>query len=424
MKTVRLLMGCLLAILLFLVTGPSAHAEEVKAKVNPLASLKRIKTTATDELILLNEAPAFQFVEGKRIEVATLARGSVYPILDITDDYYSFSYGNDRLYVLKESATTRPAASTYELLKSDYTVLTTARIPVYDLDKPGANIVAYVEPNMRMTVVRETAYYQVQMGGKRRFIEKQDTVKDSGVPVLMYHHMIENAAQSDMRNNRMVIDVKQFEEQMDYLVNNGWTAITMETFRAWKEKEIDLPRNVVVITFDDGILSTVVYAYPILKNYNMPAVSFAITGKIRQQAAPWDPATLQNVGLKEIRETADVFDYQHHTHYYHLMNKEKGLPFLLTESYEAILADLEQGKFQLGKAFEGDTERVKYLAYPFGQYNETTLRAVTDAGIRYAFTTNTGNVRLGDSPLELNRQGIAPEHTLADFEAKLLNTFK
>ena len=53
MKTIRLLMGCLLAISLFLVTGPSAHAAEVKAKVNPLASLKRIKTTATDELILL-----------------------------------------------------------------------------------------------------------------------------------------------------------------------------------------------------------------------------------------------------------------------------------------------------------------------------------------------------------------------------------
>ncbi len=413
----------MLAVSLFLFTGFTSNAAEVKP--NPLAKLKRIKTTSTEELLLVEDALAFQFIEGKRIEVATLTRDSVYPILDKTEKYYMISYGNDRLYILKDSAIIQPSDRTYELLKSEYTVLTSSRIPVFDQQQSGANIVAYIKPNMRMTVVRETAqFYQVQIGGKGRFIRKSDTVMDSGVPVLMYHHMIENAAQSDMRANRMVIDVKQFEEQMDYLVKNGWTAISMETFRQWKEKEIDLPRNVVLITFDDGILSTVKYAYPILKNYNMPAVSFLITGKVRQQAAPWDSATLQNVGLKEIRETSDVFDYQHHTQYLHLKNKENGLPLMLTESYDAIFEDLEAGKHQLAKAFEGDTERVKYLAYPFGQYNATALQAVADSGIRYAFTTNTGNVRIGDPPLELNRQGIAPVHTLKDFEAKLLNTFK
>jgi peptidoglycan/xylan/chitin deacetylase (PgdA/CDA1 family) len=95
-----------------------------------------------------------------------------------------------------------------------------------------------------------------------------------------------------------------------------------------------------------------------------------------------------------------------------------------TESYEAILKDIQNGSAQLGKAFSNDTVRTKYLAYPFGHYNQITIQAAQDAGMRLAFTTMTGNVKLKDSPYELKRQGIAPYHSMEDFIKKLEGTYK
>ena len=377
------------------------------------------------EIKLLKDTPAFQFVEGKRYVVATLLKSTVYQLLGEDEAYYQLSYGNDKIYIGKDSVIKRSTDAVLKPIKSEHTVLTESFVEVFETGEPSANIVARIHPNMRVVVLDVSeSYYRIQIGGKDRFIRKEGTVEDSGLPVLMYHHMIENAAYSGQHTNRMVIDVRQFEEQMDFLVENGWTAISMTTFQQWKEKVIDLPAKVVLITFDDGILSTVKYAYPILKERNMPAVSFLITGKIRQEADQWDPKTLQNIGLKEIKATSDVYDYQHHAHYFHLFKKGTTDGLMITESYEAIMQDLEDGKHQMAKAYEGNTERVISLAYPFGHYNETTLRAVKDSGINYAFTTNPGNVTLGDPPLELSRQGIAPEHSLADFEAKLKNTFE
>ena len=156
----------------------------------------------------------------------------------------------------------------------------------------------------------------------------------------------------------------------------------------------------------------------------MPAVSFIITGKVRQQAEPWNPNALQNVGIKEIKETKDLFDYQHHSHYFHTFEVGRpGVGKMMTRSKEEIIADLEAGKRQLAKAFDGDTERVDTLAYPFGQYDTKVIEAARTAGMKYGFTTKPGTVLLKDNPMTFNRQGIAPEHTIKDFERKLNNTY-
>ncbi|MCZ2257594.1 polysaccharide deacetylase family protein [Sporosarcina sp. G11-34] len=333
-------------------------------KIVTYQDLKGIAFSSTEEIELVEDAAAYQLLEDKRIEVATLLKSTAYPLLGEDEEYYQINFGNDRIYILKKDAVKQPANAEFETFKSEYTVLSESSLEVLDTAERGAKVVARINPDMRVVVLEEIkSRYRIQIGGMDRYIYKKDTVEDSGVPALMYHHMIENAAQSSQSTNRMVIDVKNFEEQMDFLVKNHWTPISMQTFQQWKEKEIDLPKKVVLLTFDDGILSTVKYAYPILKAHNMPAASFLIMGKIRQEAAPWDPETLQNVGLKEIKATTDVYDYQHHTHYFHVFKKGTSEGLMITDSYEAIMQDLDDGKHQLAKAFDGDTERVTSLAY-------------------------------------------------------------
>lgn len=100
----------------------------------------------------------------------------------------------------------------------------------------------------------------------------------------------------------------------------------------------------------------------------------------------------------------------------HLRDPESKLPYYMVKTYEEILEDTSRGKVLLEKEHVGE---IKYLAYPFGQYNETSIQAILDAGIELAFTTEPGYVQIGDDPYMLKRQGVAPHHSLDDFIRKV-----
>ena len=412
--------------MLFVLDGgiiePSEPSEPSEPTPNPEPAPEPQPEPNGLTLETIEKAKGFQWIEGKRLTVLEINEGVTLPILQETAQGYEVAFGNGTVTLLKESVRIQEGYVP-DVTKGKNTVLTKTLTPMR-LEAKG-KVIGTIQPDMRLVVLgEEGAQYRIQIGGLQAYVDKKDTVKDSGIPVLMYHHMLENAAQSSQKNNRMVIDVRQFEEQMDYLNRHNWTPITLNTFKSWKNGEMNLHKRVVLITFDDGILSTVKYAYPILKQYNYPAVSFLISGKLRQQAAPWDPDGLQNVGLKEMAMTEDIYNFQSHTHYMHVFKKGTREGLLLHSTKEEVYEDVMASKAQIAKGYAGDTSHIIALAYPFGQNTPAAREALKEAEIEFAFTTQPGTVLLGDDPLLLNRQGIAPEHTLKHFEQKLNNTFK
>lgn len=367
----------------------------------------------------------YEYFNDEKIGFATFMKGQTYRILSEDDKFYHVPFGNGFLYVDKKYAQRVTLPIQAALPDGTSTVIPKTRIYVKSLPKNNSYSLGLVNPNIRIPVIKEVdGYYEVNFGGTKGYIEKLQANKDTGIPVLMYHHMMYDKAQSDQANNHMTIEFSQFEEQMNYLKENKWKTITMEQLDGWLGYTNNLPDKVVAITFDDGVTSTVNLAYPLLKDLNFHATSFVITGKIRQSSDYWKANNLQYVGLKEIMETTDVYDYQHHSHNMHHYTPGTNAGMFKTESYEDIKTDLLNGQAQLGKAFSNDIQRTKYLAYPFGHYNQTTIDAAHDAGIRLAFTTIRGNVKLNDPPYELKRQGIAPNLTIKDFSFKLNGTNK
>ena len=67
-----------------------------------------------------------------------------------------------------------------------------------------------------------------------------------------------------------------FEQQIKYLHDNDYHAITLEQFDAYMRGEGDLPDRPVLITFDDGYVDNYEDAYPILKKYHMRGTIFLI----------------------------------------------------------------------------------------------------------------------------------------------------
>jgi len=73
--------------------------------------------------------------------------------------------------------------------------------------------------------------------------------KNTGVPVLMYHML------SDWSPRRpLAVPVKEFERQMWYLQQRGYTVMPLATMLARLSSDEPLPPKTVALTFDDGYM--------------------------------------------------------------------------------------------------------------------------------------------------------------------------
>ena len=109
-------------------------------------------------------------------------------------------------------------------------------------------------------------------------VKKRPLVHKDGVAVLNYHFFYRNSGCSS--DNCM--EISKFEEQLSYLKENGYKALTMKEFVDYMYGNIDVPEKSVLITIDDGALGTGAHngnlLIPALEKYQMHATLFLITG--------------------------------------------------------------------------------------------------------------------------------------------------
>lgn len=94
------------------------------------------------------------------------------------------------------------------------------------------------------------------------------------LPVIVYHH-VNNLGED--------ITESQFEEQVRYLADAGYRTVFLSD---WVIGDITADGKTVAITFDDGFLDNWVYAYPILKKYELKATIFVTTVRGRDDLEP------------------------------------------------------------------------------------------------------------------------------------------
>lgn len=233
------------------------------------------------------------------------------------------------------------------------------------------------------------------------------------IPVLMYHHIMEPNHIKEMKQeqNASVISNIQFEEQMKFLNDNGFYVATLDELKQFIEGKKELPKKTVVITFDDGYLSNVTYAYPILKQYDFKATIFMIGTYMFGDTAKYDFKKLQFLKLKDLNKYKDVFSFESHTYDLHRLNdNNKGL--LIASSKKDVLNDITKNKELLG---------AKYLAYPFGQRNPSAIKALKETSHEMAFTIENGYVTKDSNKIyELPRFGILPDTSMEEFKKIVL----
>ena len=216
-----------------------------------------------------------------------------------------------------------------------------------------------------------------------------NSLGSKGLPVLMYHFFYDKNNGKAKDNNW--IEISDFEKQLKYLADNNYYFPTWEEVEKYIDNKQELPEKSIVITVDDGDASFFELAVPVLNKYNIDATSFVITGWYGYRAG----------------ETRENVVYESHTDSMH-ESGANGKGLMLSWSYNNILEDLKKSSEILGGS--------DIFCYPFGQYNETDIKAVKEAGYKLAFTTQEGRVKKGAKKYELPRVRISKNTELEYFK--------
>jgi peptidoglycan/xylan/chitin deacetylase (PgdA/CDA1 family) len=217
----------------------------------------------------------------------------------------------------------------------------------------------------------------------------------AGIPVLNYHQ-INNKA-----HNALTLSSQEFEAQMAYLHEHNYTTISPDQLVDYLQYGKSLPPNPILITFDDGYEDNYRVAYPILQKYNFTATIFLITDFVssNNRYLTWNQ-------VKEMKENG--FSFASHTvSHISLTNaSDQELQSQLTKSREAMEWHLEQ--------------KIEYLAYPCGYYDQRVIKMAKQAGYRAAFTINLGRDTTTCGLFSLNRIPIFEgSHTFLHFWLRL-----
>lgn len=221
----------------------------------------------------------------------------------------------------------------------------------------------------------------------------EENHKTNGLAICMYHYVYDKSNPPEDLNNNY-IDVQTLEGELQYLTENNYYFPTWEEVRQYVSGEILLPEKSVVLTFDDGSASFLDLGVPLFNKYKVPVTSFLI--------ASYDGES------KVSKYASEYLTFQSHSYDMHRAGGNIGHGGIFPAmGHDEAVTDLQQSIQISGN---GDA-----FAYPFGDYTDSCVQAVKDAGFKCAVTTEYGRAKPGDNPLLLSRIRMLEGQSLESF---------
>ena len=206
------------------------------------------------------------------------------------------------------------------------------------------------------------------------------------VPVLVYHNV-------DYSGSDFSVTPEQLDAQCRWLIDNGYTSITVWQFWDAAMGYGTLPVNPIMLTNDDGWSSVMTFA-EILSRYGLVGNYFINN---------YSP-----LSADQIVTLSQYGPVQAHT-----ANHQ----YLSQFDYEGQLAEISQNVTYIEQI---TGQPVQFLAWPFGDYNASAIEAAAASGIIGAFgLSGTGCYLLGVDPYYVPRILMVVGDDLDTFAAKV-----
>lgn len=231
------------------------------------------------------------------------------------------------------------------------------------------------------------------------FITPPSAGKAAHVPILMYHHIEKLPATATPLQLSWTVTPQNFDDQMAWLVRNGFHTVKMAQLAAFLKGKEPLPTKPIVISFDDGWEDDYSAALPILRKYALLATFYVYTNPLgREHYLTW--AQLTEIAAAGMEIGSHTLSHPH----------------LRTLTPEDAKKEVAESKATLEKRLN---TRVTTFAYPFGEYNNTILDLVKRAGYESAVTIASGYEQRADALYQLHRIRISYGDSLQVFAQDL-----
>ena len=224
-------------------------------------------------------------------------------------------------------------------------------------------------------------------------------------PLMLMYHSVATTGEPEWP---WAVSLDRFNSQLDLLSSLGYRTATMADIAAGTTIVTDAPT--VVITFDDGYEDNLLAVETLLRR-DMTATWFIVSGSIGGEPAwPYDgrPAgrLMNATELRDIRAAGIEIGSHTVTHCRLTQASDDALMRELTDS-KAALEDV------LGS-------KVGSFAYPYGDCDERSVRAVRACGYQQACTTQTGWALRDGDPYTLRRLTVFNHDTASSLCRKLV----
>ena len=251
------------------------------------------------------------------------------------------------------------------------------------------------------SIIQKYCYWRGvrQVAGKTEFWQQLI----SGTLILMYHAI----GQPNEPAGPFVMPAHRFAKQISWLKKMSYQPISLAQFLECQRENRLPPARSVVITFDDGYADNYTMAFPILRQYGIPATIFLVTDFV-DLVNTWDQEVqLQGRPLMswtQIQEMAGQgIDFGAHSKTHHSLT---AIPLL--QAKDEITGSRRQLETKLDVP-------VTLFAYPYGEYNPSIQTVIQDAGFTAGCTIDTGLNCLITSSLGLRRAEVQGTDSLIRF---------
>ena len=231
------------------------------------------------------------------------------------------------------------------------------------------------------------------------------------IPILLYHRLLskDKAERGEVPDDEMiwVCYDSSFSEQMRYLRDHGFTTLDFDDYTAIRNGTRPMPEKPVIVTLDDGYLSSYTMAFPVLRANRQKAVLFVVVepNEYTRRKVEGVDGFVTAGQLKEMAQHG--ISIQSHTVTHCILTD-------LTD--DEMRYELEESRKRLSEA----TGRpVRHIAIPRAGYNRRVKRFVKQAGYQTACCNNKGAAHGLSDPLALPRIVVERDMTIEEFARAL-----
>ena len=160
---------------------------------------------------------------------------------------------------------------------------------------------------MKKFIKTAVAGFMYYSGLLRFFVFLKRITTGSGACIVLTYHRVIPPADCPARPEKwecyrslpgIVVSPEMFAKQIEFIVKR-YNVIPLMDLVGHLERGKRIPRRSAVITFDDGWRDNFVYAFPVLKKYQVPATIFLTTGFIGTTKLFWPERLISILSRKE-----------------------------------------------------------------------------------------------------------------------------